>query len=341
MNLETLIDSGRIPDFLLRAGVRRRLAGMLAEYARLEPEAEQGAKNDLIELLENSPIAIETRQANEQHYELPPEFFELVLGPRLKYSCCLYQDAGTDLATAEEDMLALSCQRARLEDGQSILEIGCGWGSLSLYMAERYPRARIKAVSNSRFQREFILARAAERGLTNLSVETVDINALDLGATFDRIVSVEMFEHARNYRLLLRKLEAHLEPGGLLFVHIFAHRSMPFVYDHETEGNWMAKYFFAGGTMPSHDLLFYFAEGLTREGHWVVDGRQYERTLNDWLRRMDAKRAEVRAILRKTYGDDWRAWEARWRLFFMACAEFFGYRGGSQWNVAHYLFRKI
>ena len=341
MLIHQWIDSGRIPDFLLRDGVRRRLNRMLNEYKGLDAQAEQKVKNDLIASLETMPIAIATDEANEQHYELPPRFFELVLGPHLKYSSCLYENPNADLKEAEEAMLTLTCDRAELADGQEILEIGCGWGSLTLFMAARYPGAKITAISNSRFQREFILKRAEERGLTNVDVQTVDINNLDLGRQFDRVVTVEMFEHARNYRKLLGKVTDHLKPGGLLFVHIFAHRHMPFLFDHTDQGNWMARYFFAGGTMPSHDLLFYFTEGLTRVTHWVVDGRHYEKTLNAWLREMDKKQDQVRPVLQETYGEHWRAWENRWRLFFISCAEFFGLNEGKEWNVVHYLFKKV
>ncbi|MBE7439284.1 MAG: class I SAM-dependent methyltransferase [Spirochaetales bacterium] len=340
MKIDRIIDRGILPDPLLRAVVRGRCRDMLKEYNRFSAEELQEQFNALIANLDNSPVAIETRKANEQHYELPPDFFEIVLGPHLKYSSCYWDETTADLKSAEERMLALTCQRADLGNGQAILELGCGWGSLSLFMAARFPGSTITAVSYSAPQREFILARARARGIANLRVLTMDMNNLQLDQKFDRIVSVEMFEHLRNYRLFFQKLAGMLTGQGKLFIHIFAHHSRPFLYDDSLEDNWMARYFFTGGTMPSASLFFYLADGFRIAGHWQVQGTHYEKTLNAWLACMDRNKAQLMPVLKSVYGDQAFAWWHRWRLFFLSCAEFFGYAGGNEWLVQHYLFVK-
>ncbi len=334
-----LAERGLLPDVLIRAGIRRLCAQRLAAEQSGGPEAQAARFQERIEALRSSPLAVHTDAANAQHYELPPEFFRECLGPRLKYSCCYYPQGDESLEVAEQAMLALYAERAGLADGQDILELGCGWGSLTLWMAARYPEARITAVSNSRGQREYIEAQCRARGYRNVRVITRDVNVLELdGAQYDRCVSVEMFEHVRNYEVLLRRIAGWLKPDGKLFVHIFVHRTV--MYPFETEGgdNWMGRHFFTGGQMPAADTLFCFQQDLRLAKRWLVDGSHYQRTANHWLDRQDARREEVMTVLRSAYGAQASLWFQRWRMFWMACAELFGYAGGSEWMVGHYLF---
>ncbi|GAB2512221.1 SAM-dependent methyltransferase [Lysobacter humi (ex Lee et al. 2017)] len=335
-------ERGWLPDAAIRAGIRRLCAQRLADERRGGIDAQAERFQAVVESLRSSPVAIHTDAANAQHYELPPAFFEACLGRRLKYSGCYYPTGRETLDQAEEAMLALYGERAELAEGQDILELGCGWGSLTLWMAERYPNARITAVSNSRFQREHIEARCRERGYANVRVVTRDVNhlALEAGA-FDRCVSVEMFEHMRNYATLLARIGTWLRPGGKLFVHIFAHRTCMYPFETEGEDNWMGRHFFTGGLMPASDTLLWFQRDLDIEARWHVDGTHYQRTANHWLANQDARRDEVLGILRAAYGTEGaRLWNQRWRMFWMACAELFGFDGGQEWLVAHYRFAR-
>lgn len=330
------IESGLVPDALTRAGIRHLCGVRLADETRNAAARLEALKASI----GSGPVAPLPEKANEQHYEVPASFMALALGPRMKYSCCLYETGRETMAEAEDAMLALTAARAELADGQDILELGCGWGSLTLWNAGRYPNSRITAVSNSAPQREHILAEAARRGLTNIEVFTCDMNDFDIAKRFDRVVSVEMFEHMRNYPELLRRVSTWLKPGGKLFVHIFCHKSLAYPFADEREDDWMAKHFFSGGIMPSEGLLLDFQSHLLHEKMWIVDGRHYEKTSNDWLANLDRNQARALEILSETYGADAAVRFARWRIFYMACAELFGYAGGGEWRVAHYLFRR-
>jgi cyclopropane-fatty-acyl-phospholipid synthase len=340
MSLIDLCERGFVPDFLTRLGIRRLCKQRLVEEYAGDFAARQARQ---IEALRASPIAIETAAANEQHYEVPARFFQLSLGKNLKYSSCYYPSGNESLDQAEDAMLQLYGQRAELRDGQQILELGCGWGSLTLWMAKHYPNARITAVSNSNSQREFILARAAERGLSNIRIITTDVNQLTLEAgQFDRCVSIEMFEHMRNYQILLSNIATWLKADGKLFVHIFCHREIAYPFETEGDDNWMGRYFFTGGLMPAFDTFRHFDSHLKIEQDWRVNGRHYERTSNHWLELTDRHKSEIIDVFSQTYGKDQaKLWWQRWRMFYMACAELFGYRNGEEWLVGHYRFVKV
>lgn len=339
MSLIDLAERGLLPDAMIRTGIRRLCAQRLQEESTGDVERADDRARTLLRELRDSPIAIETQAANEQHYEVPPRFFELCLGKRLKYSSCYYPTGRETLDEAEEAMLALYGERAQLADGQRILELGCGWGSLTLWMAERYPHARITGVSNSNGQRLHILGQAQARGLQNIEILTRDVNTLALDGRYDRVVSIEMFEHVRNHATLLQRIAGWMENDGKLFVHIFCHRTQPYPFEDRGEGDWMSRHFFTGGLMPAADTLLHLQSDVHLEERWLVSGRHYERTANQWLQNQDASRDEVIAVLREAYGDaEAQRWAQRWRMFWMACAELFGYRGGNEWGVAHYRF---
>jgi cyclopropane-fatty-acyl-phospholipid synthase len=328
-----ILDRDLVPDWVIRQAIRRRCA------ERLRRERDRFDRDAFVAELKAMPVALHTDLANEQHYEVPPAFFDLVLGPRRKYSCAYYSDGVTGLAEAEEAMLALTGERADVRDGQRILDLGCGWGSFSLWAAEKYPAARITAVSNSRDQGAFIRDEAARLDLGNLEVLTADVNDFDPDGNFDRVVSIEMFEHLKNYGEILRRVSDWLAPDGRLFVHIFCHRELAYHYESEGPDDWMAQHFFTGGTMPSFDLFEAFDTHLRVVEKWEVPGGHYRDTCEDWLRTMDTRKVEVRPVLAEAYGPDQvTRWWVRWRVFFMACAELFAYGGGEEWFVGHYLF---
>jgi cyclopropane-fatty-acyl-phospholipid synthase len=334
---EPLLDGGVLPDVVIRAGIRSRLRAQVAHEERGTMEERRERFRTFLDELRRSPVAIETRAANEQHYEVPAAFFRACLGPRMKYSGCYWPKGVRTLDVAEEAMLALTCERARIADGQEILELGCGWGSLTLWLLENYPRARVTAVSNSASQRAFILAEAERRGLRTPEIITADMRDFVLDRRFDRVVSVEMFEHMKNYGVLMQRIAGMLRPEGLLFVHIFTHARI--AYHFVPGDDWIGRYFFTGGTMPSAHLLHHFQEDLRLVDHWDVDGTHYQRTANAWLGLLDANREAALEALRSGQGPaEARAWLNRWRVFFMACAELWGLDRGREWMVSHYLF---
>jgi len=334
-------EQGLVPDVVIRSGIRRLLKQRLAEIHGDDIERIARDTAQFIEMMDRSTIAPLPEKANEQHYEVPSAFFGAVLGPHRKYSSCYWGEGIATLVEAEAAALTLTCERAELVNGQRILELGCGWGSLTLFMAARYPQAQITAVSNSHSQRAHIVAEAQQRGLTNVCVITCDMNDFASTEVFDRIVSVEMFEHMRNYRALFARLQIWLKPCGKFFMHIFVHRSVPYEFTDNGASDWMSRYFFSGGIMPSNDLPLFFQDHLRIAKRWTWSGTHYEKTANAWLANMDTHRDQVLPLLTQTYGaSDSEQWFNRWRLFFMACAELWGYRSGQEWFVSHYLFER-
>jgi len=336
-----LAEKGYIPDSLIRKGIKDLVKTRLNDIQADNCEAGTASLMRFISAMKQSEIAPLPQLANAQHYEVPQAFFGYCLGKHRKYSSCFWLPETTHLDDAEHLALRQTCDHAELTDGLDILELGCGWGSLSLWMAEQYPNARITGVSNSHSQREYILSTAKARGLGNLSIITADMNTFEAPAQYDRIVSVEMFEHMRNYQVLYAKLARWLKPGGKFFKHIFVHRNTPYVFEVQDENDWMSQYFFSGGMMPSDDLPLYFQDDLRLINRWRWDGTHYEKTANAWLANMDAQHAAITPVLAATYGDaNVELWRNRWRMFYMACAELFGYNHGQEWWVSHYLFEK-
>jgi cyclopropane-fatty-acyl-phospholipid synthase len=331
-------EQGLVPDSIIRGGIRRLLRSRLAELRPDDAAHVAYVTARFAAEMDASPIALLPEKANEQHYELPPEFFALALGPHRKYSCCHWGVDVDTLQQAEEQALTVTCERAGLADGQRILELGCGWGSLTLFMAARYPKATILAVSNSAPQREYILAEAARRGLANVEVLTADMNDFSTRRRFDRVVSIEMFEHMRNYSVLFEEISLWLAPGGKFFMHIFVHRTVPYAFEDRGAGDWMSRHFFSGGIMPSASLPLLFQRHLRLERQWAWGGEHYQKTANAWLANLDARREQALPILRQAYGEQAGVWLQRWRMFFMACAELWGHREGQEWLVSHYLF---
>lgn len=340
---DPLLAAGLVPDALIRRKIRRLLRQRLAEEKVDDAQEALEREEKFVAEMRSSPVALATAEANEQHYEVPPEFFDLVLGARRKYSSGLFADGVSTLDAAEEAMLALTAERARLADGQNVLELGCGWGSLTLWMAERFPGSRIVAVSNSAAQRDSVETRAAERNLANVKVITCDMNVFDpaTGPAFDRVVSVEMFEHMRNWPELLGRIATWLKPDGRVFLHVFSHRDVSYPYLVRDESDWMARNFFTGGLMPSDHLLLRFPEHLFVEERWRVNGRHYARTAEAWLANLDRNARAARELFSRTWGPAVaRRKVVEWRLFFLACAELFAHRGGNEWMVSHYRLRR-
>jgi len=334
-------EQGLVPDVVIRGGIRRLLKERLTEIHADDTERASADTARFVAAMDAGPIAPLPQKANQQHYEVPSAFFGAVLGAHRKYSCCYWGKGIDTLDAAEAAALSITCERAQLADGQQILELGCGWGSLSLWMAAHYPESRIVAVSNSHSQREYIESEAKRRELDNLQVITCDMNDFQIDLRFDRIVSVEMFEHMRNYRRLFERLHSWLTPGGKFFMHIFVHATVPYEFVDQDATDWMSRYFFSGGIMPSNDLPLFFQEHLKFKQRWQWSGAHYEKTANAWLVNMDARREQLLPLLAQTYGADAREqWFHRWRIFFMACAELWGYRKGQEWFVSHYLFER-
>jgi cyclopropane-fatty-acyl-phospholipid synthase len=336
-------ERGLIPDNLIRFGIRRLCQQLSSSLNEPNKNVRRQQLAAWVTKMDQSAIALSTEESKEQHYEVPSSFFAEVLGPHRKYSSAYWSDSTTTLEDAEVDALTRTCQNAALADGQRILELGCGWGSLTLFMAARYPNASITAVSHSATQRETILALAQERGLKNIDVITCDMNEFTPPnpGQYDRVVSVEMFEHMRNYRELLQRISTWLSPDGKLFVHIFCHKSMAYPYvDSGAPEDWMTRHFFAGGMMPSDGLLYHFNDDLAVEQQWRWNGKHYSQTLEAWLTLMDQKKEKVMPILTAAYGRQAQRWWGRWRIFFMACAEFFALNDGEEWYVSHYRLTK-
>ena len=334
-------EKGFLPDLLIRLGIKRLCGQRLSEANTLGFEALENSHQQWIDLLTESPVAIVPEKANEQHYEVPPKFFELVLGANLKYSSGYWSKEVFSLDESELEMLKITCERAGLVDGQDILELGCGWGSLTCFMAQKFPNSKITAVSNSKDQRNFIQQKNDKLNLQNIKVFTADMNDFSTDEKFDRVISIEMFEHMRNYDELLKRIDGWLKQNGKLFVHIFSHKEVAYPFEDKGDGDWMAREFFSGGQMPSHRLLMSFPDRMKIEKDWRVSGTHYEKTSLAWLRKMDTNKIEVLELFKTTYGEkDASAWFQRWRIFFMSCEVLFGFNEGSEWGVSHYLFEK-
>jgi cyclopropane-fatty-acyl-phospholipid synthase len=331
-NIIPLAERAGIPDGLARLAIGM----MVARTDRSLSEKQNGETAKFVQAMSDMPIAVHASDANAQHYELPPEFFALVLGPRCKYSCCYYPSETTTLAEAEVASLEETARRADIRDGQSILDLGCGWGSFALFAAERFPNSKVTAVSNSRTQKAHIDREIADLGLTNISVRTADMNSFEAAGSFDRVVSIEMFEHMSNWPRLLARIRSWLKSDGRLFVHVFSHKSTPYRFELDNKRDWIAQHFFTGGIMPSHDLIGACRGSFRVEQDWQWSGEHYARTARHWLENFSANSAEIDRILRDVYGDEARLWRQRWRLFFLATEGLFGHDGGSAWGVSHY-----
>lgn len=334
------VEQGLVPDRVVRIGIRRLLRERLLELRSGDADATARLTQAFVDDMRLAQLAPLPEKANEQHYELPADFFGAVLGEHRKYSSCFWPAGVQTLAQAEAAALELTCERAALVDGQDVLELGCGWGSLTLWMAQRYPGSQFTALSNSHSQRAYIEAQAQARGLCNVRVVTRDINDFDTTEHFDRVVSVEMFEHLRNWPRAFAKVARWLHPNGRFFLHVFAHREAPYPFVERDASDWMSRHFFSGGMMPSDDLALHCQDDLRLLRKWRWDGTHYQRTAEAWLRNMDEHRARIVPLFDGTYGAEADVWWMRWRLFFMSVAELFGYDGGQQWWVSHYLFEK-
>lgn len=338
--VERALERGWLPDWLVRRGIRRRLRQRLRREHAHDPERAAERLQQWLAQCDRAPIAVDTAAANAQHYEVPAEFFARVLGSRRKYSSGLWLSGTTTLDDAADAMLRLSCERAGIADGMRVLDLGCGWGSTTLWLAEHFPRCRVVGVSNAANQRADILARAAAKNLRNVEVLTADVNTFEAPGRFDRIVSIEMMEHARNWRLLLERAAGWLEPAGKMFVHVFTHRSVGYPFATDGDGDWMARHFFTGGQMPADAQLLHCQDHLAVEAHWRVSGRHYARTAEAWLANFDRHRTELQPVLAATYGERAPAMANLWRVFFLACAELWGFAGGREWLVSHYRLRR-
>lgn len=340
MDLLRLAEEGRLPTALVRHGIRRELRRRLRRENPGSLEAEAERVEAFVTCLGAAPLRVDADLANAQHYEVPASFFEKVLGRHRKYSCCLWAPGVRDLDAAEAAMLDLSIERAGIAEGQRVLDLGCGWGAFTIHAATRFPGSHFVAVSNSRAQGETVRRRAAEAGLTNVEVHTADVLAFEPGGRFDRVVSVEMFEHLRNWKEMLRRVAGWLEPAGQVFVHVFVHDRWPYLFERDDEASWMARTFFSGGQMPSDGLLLRFQDDLVVSSHWRVNGEHYARTARAWIDRLDRQRGELEDLLRDPAAErSPRRLVGAWRLFFLACEELWGWNRGRTWYVSHYLLR--
>jgi cyclopropane-fatty-acyl-phospholipid synthase len=336
-----IAETGRLNDRFIRFGIRTLLRQRLGEIKKIASPNLTAYKSEFIDMMSNSSVAIKTDLANEQHYEVTSEFFKVTLGKHLKYSCCFYDKKNSELDEAEKRAIEITLERAQLMDGQDILELGCGWGSLSLYMAQQYPNSNITAISNSSSQKDFIDQEVEKLSLQNLKVITADMSSFQIDKQFDRIISVEMFEHMRNYRVLYERISRWLKPEGLFFKHIFTHRDTPYQFQVKSDSDWMSRYFFSGGMMPSADLPSYFNEHLELVNQWQWNGWHYARTCDDWLKKTDQHKSKIISLFNETYGHDKaHIWFNRWRIFYMSCAELFAFNNGREWLVSHYLMRR-
>lgn len=340
-NIINLAEKKLFPDSFIRIGIRRLCQQRLNQLYATPVEERFNQQKSLYENLKKQEIAVDTQLANQQHYELPSEFFRYVLGPYRKYSSCTWQENCQNLGEAESYSLREICRRAEINDGQTILELGCGWGSLSLWLASHYPSSHITAITNSSLQKQYIQSVCEKNKITNLVVEKVDINNFISNKTFDRIVSIEMFEHLRNHSNLLNLLDNCLTPDGKMFIHIFCHKELTYLFEIKDSSDWMSKYFFTSGMMPAFTYPLYWQEKFQLENQWLINGVNYQKTAEAWLSNCDTYRSEILDILSTYYGkSDAKIWLQRWRIFFMACAELFGYAGGEEWFVGHYLFKR-
>ena len=339
-SLIALTEKGILPDFIIRFGIRLLLKKRLSDIKSSHCEDASINQMQMISKMDNSPVATNTSDANEQHYEVPADFYKLILGNHFKYSCCYWPDNEKELDDAEVKSLITTCERAALEDGQQVLDMGCGWGSLSLWIADNFPNSSVTSVSNSRTQKEFIDQMARMKGLENIEVITHDMKNFNIDKKFDRIVSIEMFEHMKNHRELFSRVSSWLKSDGLFFMHIFCHKNVPYEFIDKGPNDWMSRYFFTGGIMPSDDLPLFFQDHLTIRKRWRWNGFHYAKTCNTWLKNMDSKKTSLIPIMKSVYGPDHRQWWQRWRIFFMSCAELFAFNNGNEWYIGHYLFSK-
>lgn len=338
--IDSIINTGLVPDFVIRSGIRRLLKQRIKDISPEAPKSLHELKKQFVEMMKTSPLAVQTRDANDQHYEVPTEFYLYALGPNLKYSCAYFEE-GDSLETAENKMLERTVSMARIKSGDKVLELGCGWGSLTLFMAKKFPDCQITGVSNSATQKIHIDQKAKERGLTNVRIITADMNSFTTEEKFDRVVSVEMFEHMRNYEILLSKISNWLKESGTLFVHIFVHKTTPYLFEIKDDSDWMSKYFFSGGMMPSDDIFLHFEEKFKQIEHVRYNGTHYAKTSEEWLKNTDRNKKKIMEIFSKHYGpNEARKWFEYWRIFFMACAELWKYDNGREWFVSHYLLEK-
>lgn len=335
------LEKNLLPDAVIRRLTRLLLASRLRSGYKPTSQLQLSDLLHFVHSLREMPIAIQTEKPKSQHYELPTSFFKLVLGKHMKYSCCYFSDEVTNLDMAEKAMLDLYCERAQLKDGHAVLDVGCGWGSLVLYIAQNYSNCRITGICNSVTQKAFIEERCSDLQLQNVEIKVADISTFEMDGSYDRIFSIEMFEHMKNYRDLLKKLSNWMKPDGLLFVHYFCHKAFAYHFEDVNDDDWITRYFFTGGTMPSANLLLYFQDDVSVVSHWLVDGKHYAQTSEEWLKRMDSNLGSIRPIMESTYGENSATkWTVYWRTFFIAVAELFGYNNGDEWMVAHFLFKK-